>query len=1491
MGEENKGSLFNGGGVLFTIDADGKPVMTEIANIENAFKKSAKEIKKNYKTALSDLDTKMKAGIDTKQAKSDVKRLKKEIEAELAQFKTGKITFDAGRVRELNESLAQAKGMLTGSGGIGNIMQGVLQGIGHSIMNFATQAVGNLIGAFKNGIQTAIDFNEATSKFMVVFKGVEKEALQMRDTLVLSYGMSKVEATKFLSSAQDLLVPMGMARDKAQELSSGMVKLAADIGSFSNNSTEEVFDNLQSAMVGNYIAMKKYGIIINEIRLKEEGWTKEMSQAEKAQLIFKIMAEGSADAMGDFGRTIDSSANQIKILNATMTNLWQQMGEGVEKYLNPFLQGLNDWLINFEQIDDLTKRYISTTDQLQQVMKDLAEAEANGDEEERLKLETKKIKLQDRQIKNVQLMSKKTSEYFTELNKLKDPFDIKTERITEYEQDLQKIEELRKRLDELKKIDTSGMTTIEKHNLDKQINEIENQMTELNSKIASKKGDFYRSTKQITDKIIAGLTPERRALESATGVYKDQLILQLNIAEKESDKILKRIEENYNEHNERLGKYKLTMVARALYQDLETKIEIAEKNKPQTKNTGGDDGGGAKVKFIDELDEYKRLYKIGQLQTADYYQKLINLQKKFTDEYNRINKKGGIGVTEDEGKITQKYETIIDEINSIYENNAKELIDAFEEENKAKDDYLTKADEFLVRMDAQKTALGQGVYNSDAMIEFIKKLNEQRAAIKGVSDVQYILEQNELGLIKTESQKKAILTQINQLLKERFSQEKANAILALSQKNDSDPKIKKFKEEKKALEALQKQLSKTSKPLEKKAFDDATEAGKKLNEEYEKLIENMNKLGKWRSLDVGNALLRQLFENWEGIVGEVYDFGVAMKKQEDAVAGLAIKNALLITQERDLNQIKVNIIAGQNRLNELQAKYNELQDPKKRKEYEKLMKKQKDITADWQDEYRNMEDSINDTGNEMKDLQGNSDEATNAMAGGFVAVATIVADELLVAWNRFDEVMEETGDEAMAWGEAMETVLLDLVSQIPIVGKLLAKLLDGAITTDAEQREENLAKIDDAMAEYEHRLNMMTDEEREANLKNEIAFNKAILAQLEEQDADKEDIWAQEEKIFGLEQDLLEIEEQKTEEIKKQQEELDNLNNQLKNMYETEEGKQLSNRAQEFERLVSSGQLDMGVTEDVQTAIDFYQGLADKAKELGLEDEMNTYLDKVADLTGSLQSSRTYGEDTTSTETKEAVDNLMSSIGTVETDAQSAVDNSDEGKDLLQQIADNTANIANNTMPQVENMPTFDKPENNFEHTYQPSYENRPAEPAQETSSNSGQSIGIGIGVGATAGAAVGTAILPGIGTAVGAVVGGLAGAIGGWFGSLFSSHSGGLAGTDKTFEDLKKEGLKDDEIIAKLQKGEMVIPRELTKELLSPSASLSAFDNWKDSALMPKIKGISTNTTNNLTQRTELNFGKIEIHTQATDPDRIASDMLLSINKVLKKNGREGIL
>lgn len=238
-------------------------------------------------------------------------------------------------------------------------------------------AAGGGIYAMQRGLRAAItaasDLQETQAKFNVVFKEHAEVANKWAVDFGKSVGRSEESVKGWMARLQDTFVPLGIARDKAMDLSSSLVTLAVDVASFNNAADADVIRDFTSALVGNHETVRKYGIMISETAIKQEAIRqginktyKELTDLEKVQLRYNLIQRGSVDAQGDALRTADSYANQAKRLKANITDLAAEIGGPLMTELTHFVTLLNN---NSELLADWLTRPLKAARELHEILK------------------------------------------------------------------------------------------------------------------------------------------------------------------------------------------------------------------------------------------------------------------------------------------------------------------------------------------------------------------------------------------------------------------------------------------------------------------------------------------------------------------------------------------------------------------------------------------------------------------------------------------------------------------------------------------------------------------------------------------------------------------------------------------------------------------------------------------------------------------------------------------------------------------------------------------------------------------------------------------------------------------------------------------------------------------------------------------------------------------------------------------------------------------
>lgn len=232
-----------------------------------------------------------------------------------------KVATQANRVTAANEK--QRKSYLS----LSNQMSGFMRNMAKLVsLKAIAEYLGNAVAKFN-------DFYEATDLFHNAMGNLSGEA----DTLISKMqGLLDVDPTKamtYMATIQSLGTSFGLASDKAYILSKNLTQLAYDEGSYWNKDVAETFTAMSSAISGEIEPIRRLGVDLSQARLQQEllalGFNKQvssLSQADKAVLRYIAIMKQTANVQGNLAQTIQSPANQIKILKAQLDMLAKSVG-------------------------------------------------------------------------------------------------------------------------------------------------------------------------------------------------------------------------------------------------------------------------------------------------------------------------------------------------------------------------------------------------------------------------------------------------------------------------------------------------------------------------------------------------------------------------------------------------------------------------------------------------------------------------------------------------------------------------------------------------------------------------------------------------------------------------------------------------------------------------------------------------------------------------------------------------------------------------------------------------------------------------------------------------------------------------------------------------------------------------------------------------------------------------------------------------------------
>lgn len=232
-----------------------------------------------------------------------------------------KVVTQANRVTAANEK--QRKSYLSLSNQINGFMRNMAKLVS---LKAIAEYLGNAVAKFN-------DFYEATDLFHNAMGNLSGEADALISKMQGLLGVDPAKAMTYMATIQSLGTSFGLASDKAYVLSKNLTQLAYDEGSYWNKDVAQTFTAMSSAISGEIEPIRRLGVDLSQARLQQEllalGFNKQvssLSQADKAVLRYIAIMKQTANVQGNLAQTIQSPANQIKILKAQLDMLAKSVG-------------------------------------------------------------------------------------------------------------------------------------------------------------------------------------------------------------------------------------------------------------------------------------------------------------------------------------------------------------------------------------------------------------------------------------------------------------------------------------------------------------------------------------------------------------------------------------------------------------------------------------------------------------------------------------------------------------------------------------------------------------------------------------------------------------------------------------------------------------------------------------------------------------------------------------------------------------------------------------------------------------------------------------------------------------------------------------------------------------------------------------------------------------------------------------------------------------
>lgn len=205
---------------------------------------------------------------------------------------------------------------------------------------------------FADATKEAIDYYETLNLFQVAMKGSIEQGNEFIDTISEWYGLDPKNLMQYTGIFYEMAYAVGAPDKAAQQLSTSLTALSVDLASLFNVDVKKVTDNLTSGIRGMSRAVVKYGLDLrattveayaNSLGIKQQY--ESMNEASREILRYLVAVKQARDATGDFSRTIEQPANQLRVFKEQMSQVGRAVGTFIIQPLQAALPVINGFVM------------------------------------------------------------------------------------------------------------------------------------------------------------------------------------------------------------------------------------------------------------------------------------------------------------------------------------------------------------------------------------------------------------------------------------------------------------------------------------------------------------------------------------------------------------------------------------------------------------------------------------------------------------------------------------------------------------------------------------------------------------------------------------------------------------------------------------------------------------------------------------------------------------------------------------------------------------------------------------------------------------------------------------------------------------------------------------------------------------------------------------------------------------------------------------------
>lgn len=236
-----------------------------------------------------------------------------------------------------------------------------------SVFNQVSKTIVNVAKNITNLTKKSAEYWESMNLLKVAFGESATGAKKFVNSLSELYGLDEAWVTKTTGLFKQLANAMNLTGEIGTDLAETLTQLSIDLSSLYNIDVNDAVSKLQSALAGQTKPVRFFGADITQdtlqLTLETHGIDRaisDLSYAEKRLVIVASILEQTEEAQGDWGRTMNSVANQMRIFTQQTDRLTRALGDVFMPILYKILPPLNAIMMVLTEIISIFATWVAT---------------------------------------------------------------------------------------------------------------------------------------------------------------------------------------------------------------------------------------------------------------------------------------------------------------------------------------------------------------------------------------------------------------------------------------------------------------------------------------------------------------------------------------------------------------------------------------------------------------------------------------------------------------------------------------------------------------------------------------------------------------------------------------------------------------------------------------------------------------------------------------------------------------------------------------------------------------------------------------------------------------------------------------------------------------------------------------------------------------------------------------------------------------------------